>query len=64
MKKNFATAVALTIALSITVPASAAFTRDAGGGRDREFSPIERVIKMIKKLFKPATEDEMQVPHP
>jgi hypothetical protein len=63
MKKNFATAVALTIALAITVPASAALNRDAGG-RDRDFNPIERVIKILRKLFTVVVHDEPLQPHP
>jgi len=65
MKKNFALAVALTIALSSTAPAFAAYTRD-GGGRDRDLSPIQRVIKIIKKLFTPIAQEDADLggPHP
>ncbi|HEY4642383.1 MAG TPA: hypothetical protein VII75_13640 [Thermoanaerobaculia bacterium] len=60
MKKSFALAVALTIALSAT-PASA-FTRD-GGGRDRGFNPFERIVRIIKKLIGSPL-DELGQPHP
>jgi|GEM_PF-2864579 len=63
MKKNFVAVIALAIALSSTLPASAAFTRD-GGGRDRDFDPIARVIRILKKLFTPTTHDELGQPHP
>lgn len=61
MKKNFALAIALTFALSATAPVFA-YTRDGGTGR--EFNPIERIINVLKKLFKPATEEDIHQPHP
>jgi len=63
MKKNFALAIALTIALTATTPAFA-FTRDGGGGRDRDFNPIERIVKIIKKLLVGISQDEIGQPHP
>jgi hypothetical protein len=63
MKKNFALALALTVALSSTAPVFA-FTRDGGGGRDRSWDPIERVIKIIKKLLHPSPTEGIEVPHP
>ena len=63
MKKNFALAIALTFALSATAPVFA-YTRDGGPGRDRDFNPITRVINILKKLFKPTTEDGVTEPHP
>ena len=62
MKKNFVAVIALAIALSSTVPASAAYTRD--GGRDRDFDPIARVIHLLRKLFTPTTHDGITEPHP
>lgn len=61
MKKNFALALALTIALGSTAPVFA-YSRD--GGQERGFSPIERVINLIKKLLKPSSEDGISEPHP
>jgi hypothetical protein len=63
MKKNFALAIALSVALSATTPVFA-FTRDGGSGRDRQFNPIERIVKIIKKLFHPGLLDEWGQPHP
>jgi hypothetical protein len=63
MKKNFALALALTVALSSTVPVFA-FTRDGGGGRDRGWDPIDRVVKIIKKLLKASPLDGLTEPHP
>jgi hypothetical protein len=63
VKKNFALAIALSIAITATAPAFA-YTRDGGTGRDRDFNPITRVINILKKLFKPATEDGITEPHP
>lgn len=62
MKKNFALALALTVALSTTAPAFA-FTRD-GGGEPRDFNPIQRIIKIIKHLLHPTTDDGVTEPHP
>jgi hypothetical protein len=63
MKKNFALAVALTIALSSTAPAFA-FTRDGGGGWDRDWHPLDRIIHLIKKLITPGPNEEIGIPHP
>lgn len=63
MKKKFALAIALTIALNVSAPAFA-FTRDGGGGRDRDFNPIDRIIRIIKKLFTPTSHEEIGGPHP
>jgi len=63
VKKNFALAVALSIALSATAPVFAS-NRDGGFGRDRELNPIERVIKLIKKILHPAPQDVWGTPHP
>ena len=64
MKKNFAFAITLTLMLSATAPASAAFVRDGGGGRDRGISPIERVIRVIKKIFTIMPHEGWEQPHP
>jgi len=63
MKKKFALAIALTIALNATAPVFA-YTRDGGTGRDRDFNPIERVIRIIKKLLTPTSHEEIGGPHP
>jgi hypothetical protein len=59
MTKKFATALCLTLTLCLSTSMSA-MPRDGGRGSD----PIQRVIRIIKKLLNPITFAEPQVPHP
>jgi len=59
-RKNIVLATALALVLSTSAPVSA-MTRDGGPGTD----PIQRIIKIIKKLLTPGTHDILpEVPHP
>jgi hypothetical protein len=54
-KKNIVLAVTLAFVLGASAPVSA-MTRDGGGPG---FDPIQRIVKMLKKLFTPTTHDEL-----
>jgi len=59
MTKKFATALCLTLTLCVSTSMSA-MPRDGGPGLD----PIQRVIKIIKKLLNPITLADPNLPHP
>ena len=61
-KKNVVLAATLALVLGASAPVSA-MTRDGGGPG---FDPIQRIVKMIKKLFTPTTHEDLlpTVPHP
>jgi hypothetical protein len=59
MTKKFATALCLTLALGLSTSMSA-MPRDGGKG----FDPIQRVIKIIKKILNPITNTDPLQPHP
>lgn len=59
MTKKFATALCLTLALGLSTSMSA-MPRDGGRG----FDPIQRVIKIIKKILNPIGNADPNLPHP
>ena len=59
MTRKFMTALCLTLALGVTTSTSA-MPRDGGKGLD----PIQRVIKIIKKILNPITLADPIQPHP
>jgi hypothetical protein len=67
-KKNIALATMLAVALTLGTPLSAS-TRDGDVGRAR--NPIDRIVRLIKKIFAPITVNDVvndnsgaSVPHP
>jgi len=59
MTKKFAVTLCLTLTLCLSTSMSA-MPRDGGRG----FDPIQRVIKIIKKLLNPITLADPITPHP
>jgi hypothetical protein len=55
-------ALALTVAAVISATPVSAATRDRGQERDR--SAIQRVIRMVQRLFGAAPNDTIFIPHP
>jgi hypothetical protein len=58
MRKSFTAALVLVVALTFTVPASA-----AARSRDNE-GPVTRVVRMVKKFFGIQTQADPTVPIP